>query len=260
MFANLTKWGLIVSAAALLMGASVVGQSLPSVALGSDYLQTQTGTFFNFGGPIGIVDLMGRPIGPGSTDTIVQRQADAVINGNPIPIQIVALSMENTAPVNIGGSFFDVFVTLDPANLSRDVGNISVMGSLGGGTFNSFFDVFFDAHFVPIGGGQPFDIFNGITLSQSGASWSPTPPPSAVQVFGPFGDQYANTHTNLPSNFVDFWPCTSASGSVMPCVEMKAGGGGAHVVAPATPEPSTLFLLGPAGLGLLWRWRARRTS
>jgi hypothetical protein len=107
---------------------------------------------------------------------------------------------------------------------------MSAMGSLGGGTFTSFFDVFFDAHFAPVGGGQGFDVFNNILLSKSGSSWAPTPPPSAVIVTGPFGNQFANTHTGLPSNEVDFWPC-----SVAPCSE-DSSGAAHHVVSPTLPS------------------------
>ena len=261
MLTRVTKWSLLVGLAAMVLGASASAQNgcangAPCVALGSDYLQTQPGSNFNFGPGIGVVNFMGLPIGPGNTDTIVQRQADAFIgNGSSIPIQLVALSMESTAPVNVGGSFFDVFVTLDPANLGKDVGTMSIMGTLGGGTFSSSFDVFFDAHFVPVGGGPGTHFLDNILLSNGGSSWSPTPPPNAVIVTGPFGNQDANTHTGLPSNFVDFWPC-----SVAPCIE-DSGGAAHHVVRTApSPEPSTLLLLGPAGLGLLWRWRARRTG
>jgi len=258
MITRLQRWSLLVGLAVLALGASASAQQGcanggPCVALGTDYLQTQPGSNFNFGPGIGVVNFMGLPIGPAATDTKVQRHADANINGGFIPIQIVALSMESTAPVNVGGSFFDVFVTLDPANLGNDIGQMQINGSLGGGTFTSFFDVFFDAHFAPVSTGQPFDVFSSIALSNGGSSWSPTPPPSAVIVTGPFGEQNANTHTGLPANFVDFFPC-----SVAPCTE-DSSGQAHHVVSPATtPEPSTLLLLGPAGLGLLWKLRARR--
>ena len=68
-----------------------------NVALGSDYFQTNPGTFFNFGPTIGIVNFIGSPIGPGMTDTIVQRLNDVVINGGSGTIQITALSLVSTA-------------------------------------------------------------------------------------------------------------------------------------------------------------------
>jgi hypothetical protein len=120
----LTRLAKLSFVAVIALSLSAIAAAQPSpltVALGSDYLQTQPGSSFNFGPGIGVVNFMGVPltgalIPPGyqqslaGTDTIVQRQADADINGNPIPIQLMALSVESTAPVNVGGSFFDVFV------------------------------------------------------------------------------------------------------------------------------------------------------
>jgi hypothetical protein len=219
------------------------------VVLGSDYFETTTGTFFNFGPPWGAVDFNGYPIGPGLTDTIVQRTSDVVINGSPGPLQITALSLESTSPVPGVGN---IFVTLNPADLSMDTGQITISGSLSGGMFTSFFDVFFDVCLMPGAGGVgcapgTSPIYKNSTpllLQNSGASWSPDPPPGSIIVTGPVGDLAANVHTGLTSNESDFWP-----GVV---VEMHPGGGGAHVVMPAgIPEPSTwaMILLGFAGLG-----------
>ena len=113
--------------------------------MGSDYLQTQPGSSFDFGGFIGVVNFTGLPIGPGLTDTIVQRQQNAYLDPDgtaaPIPIQLVALSLESTAPVNVGGSFFDVFVTLDPSDASTGTMTISANAAGTGGTFTSTLDV-----------------------------------------------------------------------------------------------------------------------
>jgi hypothetical protein len=73
-------------------GAADIDPTVPSVALGSNYFATQPGTHYNFGGGIGDVSLMGLPIGPSNTNTIIQRKADAVLGGPAIPIQMVALS------------------------------------------------------------------------------------------------------------------------------------------------------------------------
>jgi hypothetical protein len=176
--------------------AADVEPTFNAVALGTDYFQTQPGTFFNFGGTIGTVNFLGLPIRPGNTDTIVRRMADAPIGGPSIPIQIVALSLKSTAPVNIGGSFFDVFVTLDPANLQNDTGAMTVTGSLGGGTFSSTLNVFFDAHFQPLVGNSFFDVFTSISLSNSGAQWVPTPAVGALIVAGPDDGSSADQSAN----------------------------------------------------------------
>jgi hypothetical protein len=122
----------------------------------------------------------------------------------------------------VGGSFFDVFVTLDPVNLANDTGHIMINGTLAGGTLLLMdLNVFFDAHFAPIGAGSPFDVFLSIMLSTPPTppqGWLPTPPPFAVAVAGldcdlstctaaqMAADQAANVHTSLAANEVDFFP------------------------------------------------------
>ncbi len=105
-----TRFCLLVLLVLLGSFTTAVAQS-ETVALGSDYFQTvpgmgngSSGTDFNFGNGIGVVDFMGVPMGGslGNTDTIVQRQADATINGPGIPIQLVALSLQSTGAVNVG--------------------------------------------------------------------------------------------------------------------------------------------------------------
>lgn len=202
--------------------------TVPTVALGSMYFQTQAGTSFNFGPGIGVVNFIGRPIGPGLTDTIAQRNADATINGGAIPIQITALSLVSTAPVNIGGAFFDVSVTLDPAHLADDIGTATGSGTLAGGTFSMSFTEFLDVHLTPHGGGTGFDVFVSQVLSNPSTSWGPTPPPGAVLVLGPddgsSADQRANLHGGLDPFEVDFFPL----GTLPAC-----GPNGCHVVATA---------------------------
>jgi hypothetical protein len=222
------------------------------VALGSDYSQTTSASLVLSG--IGTVNLVGNPIGPGNTDTIIQRQQDATIGGLAIPIQMTALSLMSVAPVNIGGSFFDVFVALDSSKLSMDTGTLSVTGSLLGGTFTSSLSVFYDARFVPVTTGSQPDVFGSLALSNPGAAWFPTPSAGQVLVSGldcdPVlvactpaqlaADQAANNHSGLAADEVDFFTPGGAT----------------------TPLPAALplFATGIGGLGLLGWCRKRKAQ
>lgn len=213
------------------------------VLLGSDYLETLPGTFFDFGGPIGSVALTGRPINLsalGTTDTIVQRKADAILplgGMDTIPIELVQLSLQSVAPIIIGTSQFDVFVHLTPFTSSTGTmtirhGLVENPGPAPEGTFDSFFDVFFTAEFTEIGNPMnTFSIADHTQLGSMGTPWSHDPVPGTLIVTGPSGDQDANNHTGRPPLFSDFH-------IPQQIVETKLlGGPGAHIVREARPVP-----------------------
>jgi len=121
------------------------------VALGTDYLTAGAGTSFTFPG-IDVVQFKGNPItGLGTTDTVVERQEDADLapaGSATIPIQVMQLSLESIAPVTIGGNACNLFVVLDPANLKKDVGAMTILGAppYTSGSFDSTFTLYLRGH------------------------------------------------------------------------------------------------------------------
>jgi hypothetical protein len=83
-----------------------------SIGPGFDLYTTQAGTTIDLdlGTP---VNMVGAPIGPGNTDTIVQRHTGTssgfdVGDTGTIQVELVALSLQSAAPVEFGGQLFDV--------------------------------------------------------------------------------------------------------------------------------------------------------
>ena len=228
---------------ALAVAATVVASPARAdlVLLGSDYFRTIQPT-----SAAGIGTLAGLPIGPGNTDTIVQRQANcsltlSMLGSNcTIPIELVALSLVSTV---------DPMVRVRESPTLASAGGMTMTSDgLGtGGTFASFFDVFFE---LSLDGGASWAPQGPLNLTSSGAHWTTIEPVDPLFLFvdGPVGDQNANRHSGKGIGQFDFYV---VDGNVGPCrfIDHVHGQLFEHCTAPAAhhvPEPASLALVGLA--------------
>lgn len=247
-------------ALALLTLVSGRSQADPVVAPGWDLLQSTSGTTFagqpfmgvplggfDFGGTIGFQSV-------GNADTIVQRLAPADVPGpvppsqtaDPIPIELVALQLVSVNPIDLGGGLGFHYITLQSIRGGpASAGQMTItFDSDAGGTFSSFFDVFFDVRLGSLDG--PILLSDTLTLSSNNVPWDRTPDPDAMEITG------VNRFLNGNNRNQDFWPD--------PFHEEHPSGAIHQVITAVAPEPGTLALAGIGALGLAAALRRRRLA
>jgi hypothetical protein len=154
---------------------------------GFDLFETQQETFVDIctevpGSIPCMIPFEGVPIGPGNTDTIVERlQGTTFPDPGPsgtIDIEIVELSLRSTTPVDLGGggTLWDVEVSL--STIIQTPGSMTVFHTtVDGGRFNAVLPVNALLTFTEVG--NPLNTFTQPIPTKNfevmGAEWSHTP-------------------------------------------------------------------------------------
>ena len=219
---------------------------------GFDLFQTVTpGTVVDLGA-LGLTELEGVPIGPGNTDTIVERLQGIdpfnVGDTATIQIELVALSLRSVAPVDIAGDLFDIFVVELPP-LPVPIGTMTVRHDVAdGGTFDASLPVNALLTFTQVG--NPLITFNqgffDVFLTLDGA-WSHT---------ASLGDVH---NALFPAG--DFFAAVLPGTGGTPTIIDERALLNLHRVTPSTPEPSSLMLFAAGLLAVLgYGWRRRKQA
>jgi hypothetical protein len=254
--------GAIGACLSLALYAVIPAQAGPIfVEQGSTYLRSQPGQLVT-GGVFGGAIFDPTPIAHGA-NIVITRTEDIEIGGAPGAIKLTGVAMHSRAPVVFGGSFFDVFVDLDPAHLADDVGTLTITGNLTGGTASETFTYFarFSLVDAVTHAPGPTQVIKIDSVSAAPFAWSPNPTPGAVIVTGPdpdggLDDPLVSLRTGLADNEVNFFP----SEAFQAIGTGPSGGSTTATLTPNVPEPGSVLLvgLGLAGLRLVRRKGARR--
>ena len=224
------------------------------ISAGWDLLKTQPGTQFWFptipnpqvidleGLPIGTIDLGSGPIDVGATDTIIERVSDADIDTFPdvIDIEIVALSLQSVAPVDLGfgAGFEDIFITLNTS--SPSIQSQMTITDAGEGEPHGTFDSVLNFSFDLVGSVGGFYATIEDTFTATNQDWQHAPT-NNLQIDG------VNHLLNGLDETGDFW----ADG----LVTHSAGANTLVTRTAPVPEPATAVLvaLGLGGMAALRR-------
>jgi len=246
------------SCAALLLSAAVPAHAT-DVELGAAYLLTEPGLLVN-GGPFGGTIFDPTPM-PNGANVVLIRPDDITINGAPGALQVVDFAAHSRSPIQIGASFFDVFVDLDPAHLADDIGTLTVTGDATGGNFTEQLTYFARLQTVNTSdqSAGPTSVIEITSTMSTPGSWTPTPPDGAIIVTGPdpdggLDDPYVNLRTGLDEGEVNFFPSA-------PFQATGTGPSGGSVTSTfdvsVIPEPAGIGLFGLALFGLTAARRRR---
>jgi len=251
-------WGL--AAAVMVCASPQEGRAAGSLTVNSGYDLFASGPGTSFPGlgnlngvPLGTFDFGSGPVFVGDADTIVHRldsvTVAAVGDTGTTGLEMLALQLVTAAPVDLPGSGLDnYYITLQSARGGpATVGSMDItFTSPDGGTFTSFFDIFFDIRKGSLDGA--IVLSDQLRLTNEGTPWDRDPPLGAVLIDG------INHFLNGTDNATDFWPIT-------PFREVEPNGAVHEVVIAQVPEPGSLLMGATAvviGLGYC-RWRRRGT-
>jgi PEP-CTERM motif len=202
------------------------------------------------GDPLGSFDFGAGPVPTGNADTIIERLTSAMGPGSvSIPVQLRAMQLVSTTPIDIGFGLDFHYLTLQAAASlgtmvwTEDPGFHGPPPPPHGVANYLVLNWLFDVRLGSLGGPVVFSDLK--TLSSDPTPWSHFPPPGAVLIPG------VNSFLNGTSPDNDFFFLETFS--------LNAADGTHILTQTATiPEPATLSLCGIALAGLAVRCRRLR--
>ena len=220
------------------------GQATSLVLPGYSLFETIQPTTFGgasfVGVPLATFNFGSGTVSVGPTDTIIHRLDSATTASPSISVQMVALHLMSATPVDLGLGTGIYFMTLQserggPASTGRMTINFGPEPPPGGshGTFDSFFDVFFDIRLGALNG--PVAMSGQMLQTSTGTQWTHEPPPGTVLING------VNTQLNSTDVSNDF--------HILGNVQQITPTGPLHSIRETrVPEPDSLTLLWAGGL------------